>query len=168
MNPAVLAELNHLKAANQYGDLVAEDVVAFAANPNTALHLRFEWDDSVAGHKYRLVQARNIIRVVVELEPHTQRRIRTFVSLESTRQRSGGGYGDMHDVMSNDETQAELLDMALKDLNRVREKYACLTELAGVFAAIQAATAQVNAKAKRRKAAKKKSKKKGGGTRATP
>lgn len=47
------------------GILGAEDYVAEAADADSPLHQTLEWDDSVAGHQYRLQQARNIIRSVV-------------------------------------------------------------------------------------------------------
>ena len=160
MRADILKELRQLRAKNKHGDLVAEEVVAFAEDETTALHSRFEWDDSVAGHNYRLVQARNIIRVVVEYEPHTDQQFRAYVSLESTRTRPGGGYGPTRRILGNEETKSELLDMALKELNRAKEKYATLTELADVFAAIDAATAKAAKKAKKAtpKATKKSSK----------
>ena len=45
------------------GILRPRDVVKYAENPDTALHDKFEWDDSLAGAKYRLQQAAEIIRI---------------------------------------------------------------------------------------------------------
>ena len=47
------------------GILGAEDYVAAAADADSPLHQTLEWDDGVAGHQYRLQQARSIIRAVI-------------------------------------------------------------------------------------------------------
>ena len=54
--------------------LTAQAVVNKARDKTTRLHSRFEWDDSIAGEKYREKQARNIIQIYVktynkEIEP---------------------------------------------------------------------------------------------------
>jgi hypothetical protein len=46
------------------GTLTAELVVATAKPSSHPLHDRFEWNDRIAGHKYRLVQASELIRSV--------------------------------------------------------------------------------------------------------
>lgn len=48
---------------NQRGKLTPDDVVAIASQGGP-LHSAFEWDDGVAGHQYRLGQARRLIRAV--------------------------------------------------------------------------------------------------------
>jgi hypothetical protein len=51
------------------GKLPASAVVDFARDPSTALHARFDWDDSEAAEKWRLEQARTIIaRVKIDGE----------------------------------------------------------------------------------------------------
>ena len=46
------------------GDLTPDAVVKSAKDPRSPLHGAFEWNDKVAGHKYRLQQARALIRDV--------------------------------------------------------------------------------------------------------
>ena len=46
------------------GQLKPEEVVKEAKPKKSPIHGAFEWDDSVAGEKYRIHQARNIIRAV--------------------------------------------------------------------------------------------------------
>lgn len=51
--------------------ITPEIVVDDAKDPESVLHEHFEWDDSVAGHQWRLEQARTLIRsvrIVVEYE----------------------------------------------------------------------------------------------------
>ena len=46
------------------GELTPVMVVDVARDPKHPLHPRFEWDDTVAGEKYRVHQARQLIRSV--------------------------------------------------------------------------------------------------------
>lgn len=55
------AELSRLYAE---GPLRPSVVVAAAADESSPLHNCFEWDDTKAGHSFRLLQARNLLREV--------------------------------------------------------------------------------------------------------
>ena len=46
------------------GRLTPDAVIEEAANANSPLHELFEWDDGLAAHKYRVEQARKVIRDV--------------------------------------------------------------------------------------------------------
>jgi exonuclease VII small subunit len=51
------------------GEITASSVVSEAAKKHSVLHGFFEWDDTVAGREFRLIQARKLIKrvnVVVE------------------------------------------------------------------------------------------------------
>lgn len=136
-NEAYVSELQHIAAVND-GVLQARAVVEFARNPETALHARFEWDDTKAGESYRLFQARNLIRVSVQwLGIDTPKRIRAFVSLRDDRKQDGGGYRTTVNVMTDTDRRAHLLAEALMELQGFRRKYAELSELAQVFGAIE-------------------------------
>lgn len=58
----VETELAKIKA--KHGQLTPELVVEEAQRPKSPLHQYFEWDDSAAAVKYRLEQARTLIRSV--------------------------------------------------------------------------------------------------------
>ena len=56
------------------GRLTPEIVVNVAHDPEHPLHDRFEWDDSIAGPKYRESQARRLIKsVMIEVKTETVR-----------------------------------------------------------------------------------------------
>lgn len=59
------------------------------------------------------------------------------VSLSSDRKADGGGYRITTAVLGSAEHRKQMLADALDDLERVREKYASLKELAKVFDAIK-------------------------------
>lgn len=125
-------ELEALAEANN-GLLHPEKVVEFAKDPTTALHSRFEWDDSEAAVKYRIWQARQLIKVTVNILPNeNETEYQVFVSLKSDRL-NGGGYRALVDVMSNDDQRKELLSQAHNDFKLWQKKYQQLKELAPVF-----------------------------------
>ena len=129
-----VAELREIERANN-GILTPENVVARAADPTSALHTAFEWDDTEAARKYRLFQARNLINVCVAYEPRIERVSKVYVSLRADREH--GGYRHMPTLLKTTQGRADVLDTALWELAAFERKYAALQELADVFAAIK-------------------------------
>ena len=62
---AVQAELQRIAAT--HGGLRPSDVVEAARLKESPLHKEFEWSDSKAAHKFRLMQARTLIRIAVPM-----------------------------------------------------------------------------------------------------
>lgn len=120
------------------GVLLCQHVVDFAQDPGVEIHGCFEWDNTEAGHQYRLWQARKLIQVFVRVEENTKKPYPVYVSLKDDRAGEGGGYRATVDVLSDDEMRDKFLMQALQELNRIRVKYNALKKLAGVFAAIDA------------------------------
>jgi hypothetical protein len=60
-NQQVVVRLRELE---HDGRLQPSDVLADARNPTSPLHSHFEWDDGLAAERYRLSQARSLIRSV--------------------------------------------------------------------------------------------------------
>jgi hypothetical protein len=129
-----IAELRRISAEND-GKLKAEDVVEAAKPEDSPLHDRFDWDNSTAGHKYRLMQARQLIRVVVEYTDvgASKKAVRVFQSL-STDRRHGGGYRTTVDVLSISEHREQLLEDAINDMRSFQARYSNIQELALVRA----------------------------------
>lgn len=119
-------------AESRGGTITPAAVLEYARNPDTRLHRRFEWDDSVASEKFRLLQAAKIIRVnVTYIEG---KKTRQYVSL--THKRGSGEYREIVAVMSVADSRAALLKDALAELAAFKRKYAGIRALAGVFAEI--------------------------------
>ena len=134
MKKEAVNELQTLR--KKHGILNPRTVVDFARDENTHLHSYFDWDDAEAGEKYRLIQARQIIRVVVSVEPSIQKEVRVFVSLTPDRH-AEGGYRSMSNVIADSELRRILLRDAIRELITFQNKYRTLNELAGVFDAIR-------------------------------
>lgn len=143
----ITEELLQIQRRNK-GILKADDVVEFARDPNTELHRQFDWEDTEAAHKWRLHQARNVIRINVSLLPTVQRKFRTFVSLDADRN-NGGGYRSTVKVMSDGAMRDALIEQALKELESFRKRYESFTEFAGLFAEIDRVSAVKAQKLKR-------------------
>lgn len=132
---AVVKELKRIALSND-GLLMPKIVVEAARAKSSPLHRQFEWDDSKAAEKYRLDQARHLIRVSVELIDGVDTPVDVFVSLTPDRGEKGG-YRIMTQVLSDAEMRQQLLSDAISELGVFREKYNRLKELAEVFKAIR-------------------------------
>jgi len=142
----VVEELEQIRESND-GILYPQSVVDFARNEETALHDKFEWDDTVAGENYRVWQARKIIRAVAILIPRQNEPIQAYVSMVADRyqgegeekQERVGGYRCMVDVLSTPNLRETLLSEALAEFEMWERKYTMITELADIFAAAKTA-----------------------------
>lgn len=132
INAVRLTELRKI-AKKHNGILHAEDVIAEARQLQSPLHACFEWNDGVAAEKYRLEQARNMIRITVIYQPKCEREITAFVSLKSDRYEGDGGYKFVPDVVKTRAGRAALIDTALWELKMFQQKYADVKQFAGLF-----------------------------------
>lgn len=117
-----------------------EAILELARNENTELHGCFEWDDSVAAEKYRLTQAREIVRLLVVAkddeiqDAETPKYIRAY-----HRTRSAGGYENIHKILDSRDKKLELVDNAYRDLIAFSNKYTTLSDVTGFKAAMDSA-----------------------------
>lgn len=134
----IIAELKSLSKKHK-GILSPETVVDAARNPKSALHSKFEWDDSEAAHQYRLWQARNLLRVVVEIvdDGKDKTPVNVFVSLTPDRNGATGGYRQVVDVVSDEALYETMLSDAVSELETFQKKYQRIKELFGVFSEIE-------------------------------
>lgn len=132
------AELREI-ARKSRGLLRPAAVVKFAADPETALHSQFEWDDTAAAHAHRLWQARSIINIRFKLigPEGKQQPVRAWHSVMSDRTSDEGGYRGLKDVMDEPAFRAQLLAEAKQQLQRLRKHYHFLTELAAVWDSVR-------------------------------
>ena len=149
---AVGRRLDRIRA-NNGGDLTPPMVLEDARNPRSPLHSAFDWSDGEAAEKWRLHQARHLIivvRVTYEESPEAPP-IRAFVSI--TKPTGGRTYMPTREALSDADIKQSVLDSVLSELTRIRQKYAALSELADVFAAIDTVVEARRAPAPRTRAA---------------
>lgn len=133
---AVIQALKQI--ADENGGIVTPAAVVMAAQPeDSPLHSRFEWDDEKASHNYRLWQARQLLRVCVELITVGDKQTTTNVFVSLTSDREAGGYRSLVHVMSDADKRQQLLADALRELELFQDKYRELQELSVIFSAIQ-------------------------------
>jgi|SRR6185503_284615 len=137
MTPEGLHLLQALTRSDPEGRLRPEAILELASDPENPLHPHFEWDDSVAGHAYRLYQARVLIQKVTILNPEALQQAPhpVYVSLMADRTRPGGGYREVSTVLASDALRAELLETALRELAGWTRRYHMLTDLVSAVTA---------------------------------
>jgi hypothetical protein len=127
----LLVEHNH--------QLDPADVVKAAEIPTSPLHSAFQWDDTEAARQWRVQQARMLlgaIQVTIITPKGGEVTTRLTVATEAkggTRKRN---YSSTEYALNDPELRAEVLKTALLELISFRRKYAELSELVMVFAAI--------------------------------
>lgn len=122
---------------NGLGDnFTMQDVVTMAKPKDHYMHSMFEWDNKIAGDKYREIQAQKIVHnlvFVVDEKPDTTP-VRVFVSNPDERK----VFTPIRVIMRNEDSYQKLLQTALSELKAFERKYSSLSELSEVFDAIDA------------------------------
>lgn len=127
---AARAELDAIQASDPERLLKPVAVVETATDPANALHPYFEWNDDVAGHQYRVNQARALIRTVYILPPpETSQPQLVYVSLLPDRSKPGGGYRTVAEVLVDDILREEMLQTCLMGLRAWMWRYRQFQEL---------------------------------------
>ena len=125
------------KLEKKHGAVTAEILLDSARSEKSSIHNMFEWDDAVAGEKYRLSQATKIILAlaVVEEDPEKEQNPvqRAYVNVGTRRE---GKFISTMLAMSQQETRETVLRHALEELSAFQQKYKGLTELAGILDSI--------------------------------
>lgn len=118
------------------GNLTPQALVEASRPEDAPLHAAFEWDDATAAELYRETQAGYIIRSVEVVVHGSAEPVRAFVSV--TTSKGATPYASVERVMVRADSRALLLERARAELETFRRKYRQLSELAEVFAAIDA------------------------------
>ena len=127
------------KIEQEQGEVTGQAVVDAARPKKSVLHGLFEWDDKIAGEKWRVEQAKHMIAALV-IVPEEDRNYdkRAYVNIvkRSDNKQAQARYINYENAMSDEEMRETVLQNAKEELAIFREKYKSLSELAGVFEAI--------------------------------
>lgn len=116
-----------------FGKFTPMEVLEKAKDETTELHKCFEWNDSIAAEKYRLEQAKNIIRMLVyEKETKEQSVVRYYAKTETKHV-----YQPTKQFLVQEDEYQGLLRRALAELEAFKNKYHTLTELESIFDAME-------------------------------
>jgi hypothetical protein len=114
------------------GSISPEAVVDAGREEDSPIHGCFEWDNEAAADKYRIDQARYIIRsVTVKIEDDQKDPVvvRAFVEIRDT----DTPYVPLQTALSDTLLRRRMIAQAIIDLTAFERKYRILTELAAVF-----------------------------------
>ena len=141
MNGTVFFKINKYKVSAEdcyselqtLSEITPKNVVDLARNKNSKLHDDFEWDNEIAGEKYRLSQAREMIQLLA-FEPIKETHEPTRVYQISTEK---AVYKPVEMILKNEDEYQNLLKRALAELQAFKKRYSTLIELEEVFKAIE-------------------------------
>ncbi len=136
---AVGGELEKLRIASG-GVLIPSAVVGRASNRKNVLHPLFEWDDKIAGVKFRKHQARLIIRaLVIHVSEDEGLPPTGYVNVRIETEDGGieQYYMTAVDAVTGKATREYILGQALRMADLFREKYRHLKELSEIIDAIE-------------------------------
>lgn len=125
----------------EFGGVGTFTVVQDAKKEDSPLHDWFEWDDEIAANEYRTEQARYLLRhivVSVKKPDGNEEEVRAFHSVTAkvegpTVNSVGTNFVTIQSVLSDEEWSKEVVQNALKELERWRKKYGIYKELAKVI-----------------------------------
>ena len=119
----------------KYGSLKPSYVVGESKDIKTILHRYFEWDNEKAADKYRKHQALDLIcnLTAVKLTGHVEpsQPIRAFISFKQDNE-----FVSVANVLNTPALQENMLDMAMRELETFRQKYATLEFLSDLISDI--------------------------------
>lgn len=130
--------LERLRSVNGY--LSPPMVVEDARDPSSPTHNAFEWDDTAAAERYRLEQARYLLRAIVILREPTNgdpKQVRAFVNVRETE--GGPIYTSINIAMGDPAMRQAVLQQAWRELEGWRQRYSEYQELSHVFEVIESA-----------------------------
>lgn len=135
---------DHLLAIRaEHGELDPAAVVGAATPEDHALHDRFEWDDSIAGHRYRLGQAHDLIQSV-RIEYRSGERVSSVRGLLAIPRANSPQpvYEPTEEVMGDDFKRGLVLQQMEREWRLLQSRYGDLAEFAEL---VRAAAAEVAA-----------------------
>lgn len=92
-------------------------------NHNSELYKCFEWDDTIAGEKYRLNQASNLISsisFVIEEEPVKKQKVYFSIKTDEKESRK---FKNIKDILEDDEDYKALLNKAKTEFETCKNNY---------------------------------------------
>jgi len=116
---------------NSINEITPSSVLESARDKDSELYKCFTWDDGIAAEKWRLEEARKIIRNLVvqkkeDAEVETTP-IRMF--FKDSDEVTTGSYKPISMIVRDEDKYESLLQQAMKELRAFKNKYSMLTEL---------------------------------------
>lgn len=126
------------------GMITPGQVVDEARDPASVLHGSFEWDDTVAAEKYRVIQAQKLIRAFVVTIERGGEKIDApaFVGVSADRNEESANnpYRRIEEVAKSQDLLAVAEKDALDQLMAIRKRHGHLKRLSDVWTAVDGHT----------------------------
>ena len=132
-NPQVIGE--EIQSLGE--QFTVKDIVNKARDNNSNLHNLLEWNDEIAGEKYREIQAGDIVRNLVIVKQVDGKEENTNIRVFVSSNQRDGVYKPITSVIRVQEEYEQLLQQALRELQAFKNKYKDLSELHEVFEVIE-------------------------------
>jgi len=126
----ILKELESIE--NEHGFLTPQLVVQKASAEDSSMHNYFTWNDTEAGSKYRLWQARQLIKDVrVTIEG---KKVNMFHHIKvSIDGQDKEAYLNVEKILNDENLREQVLLSAIKEIQYWQKKYNDIKELRGVI-----------------------------------
>jgi len=133
-------EIERIKEKNN-GRLMPEDILKSAESSKSVLHKCFDWNDSSAAKKYRLQQAKYLIRSVEVIyvgdDGSKSKPVRAFVTLIEEGIHKPRSYMTIGEVMGNKALKARYLSELLWEYENLAERNSDVKEFMAIHAEIK-------------------------------
>lgn len=129
-DPQKIGEALAALAAQNKGELTPPAVVEAARDKKHILHRHFEWDDAEAANRYRLDQARGLIRSIhAEDADAEDGHAPAYISISD---KGGTSYRSLSDVKNSADLQAKVLAAAERDLLAFERRHRALEDVCAI------------------------------------
>lgn len=121
------------KIEKEYGKVTSDLLIQKAEDKDNPLHQCFEWDDAVAGHKYRLHQA-TVLILNLAIEPEEVKKptsVRAYYNVSENTKK--GTFVNAKTAFENPDTREIVLKRALREFASFQNKYKELKEFSEIF-----------------------------------
>jgi tRNA A37 N6-isopentenylltransferase MiaA len=138
---SVAPELVHgeLERIRNGGALRLEDIVAESEPADAVLHDEFTWENPEAAHKWRLYEARQIVKSVEIVPAKTGKPVRAYEATFTTATQEAPAervFRTIDDVLADPTSRDELLGQCIRDLLALKRRYGAIQELSQVWSAL--------------------------------
>lgn len=112
------------------------DIVEKAKDEKSEMHSCFEWNDSIAGQKYREHQAGNMVRMLVFTKEENGEQKKTNIRFIVSTGKHNNTYTSTRRIIRNEDEYSALLKRAYAELKAFKVKYSSLSELEEILSLI--------------------------------
>lgn len=128
----------------QKGYVKPSDIIEVAKDPDNLLHKYFEWDNGVAGNKWRESQARRLL-ATISIEVISPQRDGTVMSTKAFANIKDGEVNEfgknnryvfIEEVFSKENYKQQMVDSALREIKYWRDRYKEFSQFTPIVKAI--------------------------------